>query len=292
MKFNDLSFTFHTDKITECVDFYSKYFQATMTFDAGWYIVICLPSGKTPLLLSFQGNTEDMKSELFAGGVTLNLLVDDVDSLYERLKQDGLSFVEEIADHEWGDRAFSLYDPIGNLIYIYSARELHEKYKDAVKENEYLAVYKEILQKGIVQKAYRDLQKSVTGLKAFLEKGALSEYSLGNVSPGYMDFTYFPFSNDFLRERKLRFGIVLNHEKLRFELWLMGQNAAIQKEYWEVLKHSEWNKQQPAMPQYSVLEVVLTEKPNFANPDELNRDIEKKLLLLVQEIVDYIQAGK
>ncbi len=46
------------------------------------------------------------------------------------------------------------------------------------------------------------------------------------------------------------------------------------------------------MPQYSVLEVVLTEEPNFANPDELNRDIEKKLLLLVQEIVDYIQAGK
>lgn len=292
MKFNDLSFTFHTDKITECVDFYSNYFQATMTFDAGWYIVICLPSGKTPLLLSFQGNTEDMERELFTGGVTLNLLVDDVDSLYERLKEDGLSFVEEISDHEWGDRAFSLHDPIGNLVYIYSTRELHEKYKDAVKDNDYIATYKEILEKGIVQKAYRDLMKCIMSLKVFFEKGALSECSFGNVSPGYMDFTYFSFSNAFLKERKLRFGIVLNHEKLRFELWLMGQNAAIQKEYWEVLKDSEWNKQQTAMPHYSVLEVVLAEEPNFANQDELNRDIEKKSLQLMKEIIEYIQAGK
>ena len=37
------------------------------------------------------------------------------------------------------------------------------------------------------------------------------------------------FINEFLRERKLRFGIVLNHEKMKFELWLMGQNAGIQK---------------------------------------------------------------
>ena len=41
--------------------------------------------------------------------------------------------MEKITDHEWGERAFSLLDPIVNLVYIYSERELHEKYKDAVK---------------------------------------------------------------------------------------------------------------------------------------------------------------
>jgi hypothetical protein len=32
------------------------------------------------------------------------------------------------------DRAFRLYDPIGNVLYVYSERELDEKYKSAVKE--------------------------------------------------------------------------------------------------------------------------------------------------------------
>ncbi|MDH8702075.1 hypothetical protein M2138_001429 [Dysgonomonadaceae bacterium PH5-43] len=40
MKFNDLTITFHTNKIKECVDFYSKYFQATLIFDAEWYVSI------------------------------------------------------------------------------------------------------------------------------------------------------------------------------------------------------------------------------------------------------------
>lgn len=45
----------------------------------------------------------------------------------------------------------------------------------------------------------------------------------GNISSGYMDYSYFPFTTtDFLRTHKLRFGAVLNHPQMRFELWLMG----------------------------------------------------------------------
>ena len=42
-----------------------------------------------------------------------------------------------------------------------------------------------------------------------------------------------PFFNESLRSHKLRFGIVLNHEKLSFELRFMGQNVEIQKKYWK-----------------------------------------------------------
>ena len=38
MRLKDLSITFHTNKIKECVAFYSKYFQAKVTFDADWYL--------------------------------------------------------------------------------------------------------------------------------------------------------------------------------------------------------------------------------------------------------------
>ncbi len=135
MKFNDLSVTFHTDKIKECVDFYTKYLGATLSFDAGWYVSVHLQSDANPAMyLSFQSCNTDMKRITFSGGITLNFMVDDVDAFWAQLSQEGLEFVEEIADHEWGDRAFSLYDPIGNLVYIYSERPLHPKYKDAVKE--------------------------------------------------------------------------------------------------------------------------------------------------------------
>lgn len=135
MKIKDLSITFHTNKIKECVDFYSKYFQTKVAFDAGWYVMIRLESDNvTPIYLSFQGGIEEMPRDSFTGGMTLNLMSEDVDACYEQLKLTDISFFEEITDHEWGDRAFSVKDPIGNLVYVYSERELHEKYKDAVKE--------------------------------------------------------------------------------------------------------------------------------------------------------------
>lgn len=37
------------------------------------------------------------------------------------LKQAGISFIEDITDHEWGDRAFRIKDLIGNyFIFIQS----------------------------------------------------------------------------------------------------------------------------------------------------------------------------
>lgn len=161
------------------------------------------------------------------------------------------------------------------------------------KLNYYVSIYKMQLQNGDIQIAYEQLVKYVMTLKAHCEKVFSNKYSCGNVSPGYMDFTYFPFFDEFLRSEKLRFGIVLNHEKIRFELWLMGQNAQVQKEYWELLKSSVWNKNQPVMPKYSILEAILVEAPDFNNLHELTVELAKKAEFLSEEIVDYIKdVGK
>ena len=155
--------------------------------------------------------------------------------------------------------------------------------------SEYVAVYKEQLQKEDIQKAYEGLIKYVMVLKSHFSKELSDKFLFGNISPGYMDFTYFPFFNDFLREQKLRFGIVLNHKKVRFELWLMGQNIEIQRNYWNLLKTSQWNKEQIAMPKYSVLEVILVENPDFNELDILTSKIEQEAIILVHEIIDYIK---
>lgn len=155
--------------------------------------------------------------------------------------------------------------------------------------SDYVTVYKEQLKKEDIQKAYTGLVKYVMVLKSHFTKKLSDTFLFGNISPGYMDFTYFPFFNDFLREQKLRFGIALNHKEMRFELWLMGQNIETQKQYWDLLKTTRWNKGQIAMPKYSVLEVVLVENPDFNNLDTLTSKIEKEAIILSEEIIDHIK---
>lgn len=155
--------------------------------------------------------------------------------------------------------------------------------------NQHLSLYKEALREGSIQKIYTGLIKYVLSLKAYCSKSMADKYSFGNLSLGYMDYTYFPFFDEFLREKKLRFGIVLNHEKVRFELWLMGQNAEVQKEYWNLLRSTKWNKDKAEMPQYSVLEVTLVDNPDFDQLDILTQSITDETVKLTTEIMDYLR---
>ena len=157
--------------------------------------------------------------------------------------------------------------------------------------NDYIAIYKEQLQKGDIQVAYERLLKYLMSLKSFFEHKLSPEYNFGNICRGYLDYTYFPFFNDYLRAHKLRFGIVLNHQKMRFELWLMGQNAQVQKEYWELLKDTEWNRGRVAKPKYSVLEAVLVESPDFDDTDALSTRIEKIAMDEVAKIISFLNEN-
>lgn len=154
--------------------------------------------------------------------------------------------------------------------------------------NDYVKLYQAQLEKGDIQVAYEHLLKYVMSLKAYVQNTQSNSYSVGNVSPGYMDFSYFPFFNEWLRSKKLRFGIVLNHRLMRFELWLMGQNAEVQKRYWELLKTTKWNANRIAMPRYSVLEAVVAEHLDFSDPDALSAKITSSAVELAKEIIGYI----
>ena len=101
-----------------------------------------------------------------------------------------------------------------------------------------IQVYKNQLELGDIQAAYSALMKYMAELKTKFPQ----QYLTGHISFGSLDFTYFSFYNQYLRSNKLRFGIILNHKKMQIELWLMGQNASIQKTYWEILKNTDWNK--------------------------------------------------
>lgn len=128
MDIKDLSVCFITTQIAECKEFYIKYFDAQVTFDAGWYLSLAFGKNRE-MALTFM-SPQNGRDIVFGGdGIMLNVQVDDVDAEHQRLViAEGLSIIAPIADHDWGDRAFSIKDPLGNALYIYSDREPSGEY--------------------------------------------------------------------------------------------------------------------------------------------------------------------
>jgi len=158
--------------------------------------------------------------------------------------------------------------------------------------NYYVDKYKEQLKKGDIQEAYVGLVKYLTKLGTRLSKNLSEQYSFGSLFQGYMDYTYFYYSNDFLKKRKLKMGLVLNHSKMQFEIWLLGQTIPIQEKYWEYFKLTKWNKNRTTRPDYSILETSILENPDFNDLDKLSRQIENKLVLVTEEIIEDIKMSK
>ncbi len=126
MNTNELSTCFCTTDVDKCREFYSRYFAAETIFDCRWYLNLRI--GENGPTIQFMQPQENMPT--FGGtGVTLNFKVDDVDAEHSRLKKAGLKTAMPLEDHPWGDRGFSIVDPIGISVYIYSDREPADEFR-------------------------------------------------------------------------------------------------------------------------------------------------------------------
>lgn len=155
--------------------------------------------------------------------------------------------------------------------------------------NKYVAIYKEQLAKGDILIAYNGLVKFVMKLRTDFIKNLSNKYTFAGILHGYMDYTYFYFSNDLLKSKKLKFALVLNHLEMTFEIWLLGNTLSVQKTYWELLKMSKWNESRSEMPKYSVLEATLVSHPDFNNLDKLSKQIEDQMLQVSRDIISTLK---
>lgn len=157
------------------------------------------------------------------------------------------------------------------------------------KLNDMVAVYQEELRKGDILIAYNELIKFVMNTRTELVKKLEHQYSFAKILHGYMDYTYFYYTNDFLKSKKLKFGLVLNHLEMRFEVWLLGNTIPIQKEYWNLLKLTKWNKNKTEMLQYSILEAVIVGNPDFDNLELLSQKIHTNMIQVTDEVIDLLK---
>ena len=110
-------------------DFYVKYFDAKVTFDCGWYIVLQI--NETELCFMSPQSPEHALFE--KKGLFYNFEVDDVDAEYLRLTGLGLTSVMPLEDHPWGDRSFSVLDPNEVAVYLYTPTEPTDEFRQYYK---------------------------------------------------------------------------------------------------------------------------------------------------------------
>jgi len=159
------------------------------------------------------------------------------------------------------------------------------------KFSEYMKEYQNQLNKGDIQKAYRGLMEFILNLRTYFKNKYPEYFVSGGIYYGYMDMTYFSFTPESLKSRKLKIAIVFVHESFRFEVWLGGFNKRIQTEYWKLFKEKNWNKYHIVSSIKgvdSIIEHILLENPDFGDLNNLTKQMEMGTLKFIKDIENFL----
>ena len=119
-----------TDKIIESRDFYTRFFDFDISFEAEWYV--SMKSRYNPgyelALLDYRHPSIPDAYRHPARGVLINFEVADVDAIYEQLKEKELPMLLELKSEDWGQRHFITRDPNGILIDVIQSIEPSEEF--------------------------------------------------------------------------------------------------------------------------------------------------------------------
>lgn len=158
------------------------------------------------------------------------------------------------------------------------------------KINSLISEYQLQLQKGVIQRAYKEILGFISGLKIHLKR-KYPEYQFSGLYQGYMDMTYFSFTPVELKERNLKIALVYLHEENRFEAWLSGVNRSVAEEYIQNLKdldHMGYMISKTPLGVDYITSRVLTDKPDFDDPKKLAEEIEIRSLSFIRNMMDLV----
>lgn len=146
--------------------------------------------------------------------------------------------------------------------------------------------YQKQLKMGVIQKAYKGIMTSLSGIRSHLEK-AYPDFSVSALYFGYMDMSYFAFTPPALKDKNLKIAIVYLHEQGRFDIWLSGGNRKIQKEWVKRLKNKDLGEYALSLVEPgidSIVEGILVSAPDFDDLTALAKQIEDGALVFVEKM--------
>lgn len=105
-----------TNKIKETKEFYTRALGFGITFQNDFYLLLHTPNKQAEIsfLLPHHSSQQPLFHQPFSGeGIYLTIEVEDVDSMYESLKNKNIKIKIELRNEAWGDRHFAIQDPNG-----------------------------------------------------------------------------------------------------------------------------------------------------------------------------------
>jgi catechol 2,3-dioxygenase-like lactoylglutathione lyase family enzyme len=105
-----------TEKLAETKAFYTETLGFGVTFENEFYLLLHTPNHEAEIsfLLPNHPSQQPIFQQPFLNqGVYLTIEVNDVDSIYQEMKEKGIEIKIEIRDEPWGDRHFAIKDPNG-----------------------------------------------------------------------------------------------------------------------------------------------------------------------------------
>lgn len=105
-----------TPKLKETKTFYTQTLGFGVSFENDFYLLLHTPghTSEISFLLPNHPSQQALFQKPFQNqGMYLTIEVNEVDSLYQRLKKQGVKIEIELRDEPWGDRHFAIQDPNG-----------------------------------------------------------------------------------------------------------------------------------------------------------------------------------
>ena len=154
---------------------------------------------------------------------------------------------------------------------------------------QHVNAYKNTLKRHEIQEGYQGLMRFINRFRFRLQK-SYPEYNIPScIHEGQMDMSYFACSPEQIKQNKLKIAVVFDHETFAFEIWLVGQNKKVQKQYWEMFKQSDWDVYAlTKSPEHAIVMHELTRDPNFEETEELNEFLEHGVVEFIECIKEVL----
>ena len=101
--------------VQESSDFYRKYFEFDVLFDAGWYVSLKHSKGQELAFIDLSHESVPLEYQNHATGFILNIEVDNVDDIYKKMVAEGLTVLVPLETNEYGQRHFIISD-LNNIL--------------------------------------------------------------------------------------------------------------------------------------------------------------------------------
>lgn len=148
------------------------------------------------------------------------------------------------------------------------------------------------LESSNLSSGYRALMEYLMSLRIHFINKYSEAFTVGTFHQGLMNLSYFPIKTKTLSHHNLKFGLIFNHEKIQFEIWLLGRNKQIQEKYWNLLRQTTNKYLRSTNAHEAIIQHVLIAEPDFKQLNLLTQRIDDETVKFMADVSGLLISTK